>query len=77
MTDSVMDDDRILKLLHECPKGGCPLAKSYEENTEPTAFSSDTTSSLSDVDTLFVTDNTVVAASRSVLSLIASELSYL
>ena len=68
MTDSLMDDDRILKLLHEWPKGGCPLVKSYVENTEPSAFSSDTTSSLSDMDALFVTDNTVVAASRSVPS---------
>ncbi len=64
-TDSVMDDDRILKPLHECPKGGHPLARLYEESTEPAAFSSDTTSSLSDVDTLFVTDNTVAASRQS------------
>lgn len=65
-TDSVKDEDCVPQPLLEHPKGGHPLAKSHLDSSGP-AVSSDSASSLSDIDSLCIADNIVRAANRPVL----------
>ncbi len=67
-TDSVKDEDCVPQPLLEHPKGGHPLAKSHLDSSRPTAIFNNSESSLSDIDSLFVADNTVKAVSRPILS---------